>query len=105
VDLPDRLQAGDTQRQVSTFIWIHRDKRSKFGRSISSGHRPVEAILSPLMRTEGLPKEVVSVILQHPSDPLDPVVKHEFQFRPLNFLKECLNARKKIVWLVEMLSR
>jgi hypothetical protein len=53
---------------------------------------------------EGFPMEVVSVILQHPSDRLDPVVEQEFQFRPLNFVKKCPNARKKIVWLAELLS-
>jgi hypothetical protein len=34
---------------------------------------------------ESLLMEVVSIVIQHPLNSLDPVVKDEFQFRPLNF--------------------
>jgi hypothetical protein len=51
--------------------------------------------------------EVVSIVIQHPLNPLYPVVKDEFQFRPLNFTQKFLNvlhANEKILWTGELLS-
>jgi hypothetical protein len=47
--------------------------------------------------TEGLFMEVVSIVIQHPLNPLDPVVKDEFQFRPLNFTHKFMNTTEKIL--------
>jgi hypothetical protein len=53
---------------------------------------------------EGLLMEVVSIVVQHPLNPLYPVVKDEFQFRCLNFTQKELNASEKILWPGELLS-
>jgi hypothetical protein len=53
---------------------------------------------------EGLLMEMVSIVIQHPWNPLYPVVKDEFQFRPLNFTKKFLNVSEKIFWPEELLS-
>jgi hypothetical protein len=53
---------------------------------------------------ESLLMEAVSSVIQHPLDLLDPVVKDEFQFRPLNFNQKFLNASEKILWAGELLS-
>jgi hypothetical protein len=47
---------------------------------------------------ENLPVEAVSIVIQHPLtlNPFYPVVKDEFQFRPLNFTQKFLNASEKI---------
>jgi hypothetical protein len=42
--------------------------------------------------------EIVSIVIQHPLNPLYPVVKDEFQFRPLNLSQKSLNASEKIPW-------
>jgi hypothetical protein len=46
---------------------------------------------------EGLGMEVVSIVIQHPLNPLYPVVKDGFQFRPMNFTPKSLNANEKIL--------
>jgi hypothetical protein len=48
--------------------------------------------------------EVVSIIIQHPLNLLYPVVKDEFQFRPLNFTQKFLNASEKILCPEELMS-
>jgi hypothetical protein len=48
--------------------------------------------------------EVVSIGIQHPLNPLYPVVKDEFQVRLLNLTRRFLNANKKILWPEELLS-
>jgi hypothetical protein len=45
---------------------------------------------------EGLLIKVVFNVIQHPLNPLYPVVKDEFQFRPLNVTQKFLNASEKI---------
>jgi hypothetical protein len=49
-----------------------------------------------MMIIEGLLIEIVSIVIQHPLNPLGPVVKEEFQFRPLNFTQKFLNTSEKI---------
>jgi hypothetical protein len=49
-----------------------------------------------MMIIEDLLMEVVSIIIQHPLNPLYPVVKEEFQFKPLNFIQKFLKASEKI---------
>jgi hypothetical protein len=46
---------------------------------------------------EGLLMEAVSIVIQHPLNPRYPVVKDEFQFRPLIFTQKFLNASEKIL--------
>jgi hypothetical protein len=53
---------------------------------------------------ESLLMEIVSIVIQHPLNPLDPVVKDEFQFRPLNFTQKFLYASEKILWPWLLLS-
>jgi hypothetical protein len=48
--------------------------------------------------------EVVSIVIQHPSNPLYPVVKDEIQFGPLIFTRKFLNPNEKILWPGELLS-
>jgi hypothetical protein len=48
--------------------------------------------------------EVVSVVIQHPLNPLYPMVEEEFQFRLLNFTQKFLNASEKILWPGELSS-
>jgi hypothetical protein len=48
--------------------------------------------------------EVVSIVIQHPLNPFYPVVKDEFQSRPLNFTQKYLNTSEKILWHGELLS-
>jgi hypothetical protein len=48
--------------------------------------------------------EIVSIVVQHPLDPLYAVVKDEFQFRPMNFTQKFPNASEKILWPGELLS-
>jgi hypothetical protein len=50
--------------------------------------------------------EVVSIVIQqqHPLNPLYPVVKDEFPFRPLNFTQKRLNASAKILRPGKLLS-
>jgi hypothetical protein len=60
---------------------------------------PIGAELERMTSTEGLFMEVVSGVIQHPLNPLSPVVKDEFQFRPPNFTHKFLNASGKILWL------
>jgi hypothetical protein len=48
--------------------------------------------------------EIVSIVIQHPLNAVDPVVKGEFQFRLLKVTQEFLNASKKIFWPGELLS-
>jgi hypothetical protein len=71
--------------------------------SISSGHRPIEPEMERTVTIEGLLMEVVSIAIQQSSNPFDPVVKNEFQFRPLNFTQKFLNASEKILWPRELL--
>jgi hypothetical protein len=52
---------------------------------------------------EGLLIEVVSIFVQHLLNPLYPVVKDEFQFRPLNVTQKFLNTNEKILWPGELL--
>jgi hypothetical protein len=47
---------------------------------------------------EGLLMEIFSIVVQHSLIPLYPVMKIEFQFRPLNFTQKFLNASDKILW-------
>jgi hypothetical protein len=70
---------------------------------ISIGHTPVGAELERMVILEGLFMEVISIVIQHPLNPLYPVVKDEFQFRPLNFTQKFLNASEKILWPGELL--
>jgi hypothetical protein len=53
---------------------------------------------------EGLLMAVFSIIIQHPLNLLYPVVKDEFQFRPLNFTQKFLNASEKILCPEELMS-
>jgi hypothetical protein len=53
---------------------------------------------------EDLFMKVVSIVIQHPLNPLYPVMKDEFEFRPLNFTHNFLNASEKILWPGELLS-
>jgi hypothetical protein len=71
---------------------------------MSSGHRLIREELERMVMTEGLLMEVVSTVIQHPLNPLYPVVKNEFQFKTLNFTQKFLNASEKILWPGEMLS-
>jgi hypothetical protein len=48
--------------------------------------------------------EVVSIVIQHLLNPLYPVAKDEFQFRPMNFTQKFLNVSEKILWHGELLS-
>jgi hypothetical protein len=48
--------------------------------------------------------EVVSIVIQHPLNQLYPMVKGEFQFRPLIVIQKFLNASEKILWPGELLS-
>jgi hypothetical protein len=66
-------------------------------RSISSDHRPIGAELERMVIREGLLLEVVPIVIRHPLNPLYPVVKDEFQLRPLNFAQKFLNASEKIL--------
>jgi hypothetical protein len=63
--------------------------------SISSGHRPIGAELEQMVIIEGLLMEVVSIVVRHPLNPLCPVVKDKFQFRPLNCTQKFLNSRMR----------
>jgi hypothetical protein len=53
---------------------------------------------------EGLVMEVVSIGIQHPLNPLYPMVKDDFQFKPLNFTQQFLKPVEKILWPGELLS-
>jgi hypothetical protein len=53
---------------------------------------------------ECLLTEIVSIVMQHALNPLYPVVKDEFQFRPLNFSQKFVNATEKSLWPRELLS-
>jgi hypothetical protein len=53
---------------------------------------------------EGLFMEVVTMVIQHLLNTLYPVVKDEFQFRPLDFTQKFLNARERILWPGKLLS-
>jgi hypothetical protein len=57
-----------------------------------------------MVTIEGLFMEVVSIVSQHPLNPLSLVVKDEVQFRPLNFSQKYLNANDEILWPGERLS-
>jgi hypothetical protein len=48
--------------------------------------------------------EIVSIIIQHPSNPFDPVVKDMFQFRPLRLIQKRLKVIKKVGSTSELLS-
>jgi hypothetical protein len=63
--------------------------------SIRSGHRPIGAELEQMVIIKGLFMEVVFIVIQHPLSPLYPVVKDEFQFRPLNFTHKFLMAVRR----------
>jgi hypothetical protein len=52
---------------------------------------------------KGLFMGVVSIIIRHRLNPLYPVMKDEFQFRPLNFAQKFVNASEKILWPGELL--
>jgi hypothetical protein len=66
--------------------------------SISSGHRPIGAELEPMVIRKGLLIEIVSMVIEHILNLLYPVVKDQFQFRPLNFTQKFLNVSEKILW-------
>jgi hypothetical protein len=53
---------------------------------------------------EALLMEMVSIVIQYPLNPLYPVVKDEFQLRPLNVTQKFLNTSEKILWPGELLS-
>jgi hypothetical protein len=57
-----------------------------------------------MVTIEGLFIEVVSIVIQHPLNPLYPVAKDEFQFRPVNCIQKGLNASAKILWPGDLLS-
>jgi hypothetical protein len=71
---------------------------------MSNGHTPIGAELKRMMIIEDLPMDVVSIVIQHPWNPLYPVVKDEFQFRHLNFIQKFLSASEKILRPGEPLS-
>jgi hypothetical protein len=48
--------------------------------------------------------EAIFIVIQHPLNPLYPVVKEKVQLRPLNFTQKLLNASQKILWPGELLS-
>jgi hypothetical protein len=66
--------------------------------SIKSSHRLIGEELEQMVIIEGSFMGGVSVVIQHP------VVKDEFQFRPLNVTQKVLNASEKILWFGELLS-
>jgi hypothetical protein len=78
-------------------MFVHVETKT-IERSISSGHRPIGAELERMVIIEGLLTEIVSIVIQHPSNLLCPVLKDEFQFRPLNFTQKFLNNNRKILW-------
>jgi hypothetical protein len=84
-------------------LGVHRLPRQNFcieyRGSISSGHRPNGAELERMM----IAKCLFSITIQHPVNPLYPVVKDEFQFRPLDFIQTFLNANEKILSPGELL--
>jgi hypothetical protein len=53
---------------------------------------------------ESLLREAVSILIQHPLSLFYPVMKDEFQLRPLNFTQKFLNASEKIFWPGELSS-
>jgi hypothetical protein len=57
-----------------------------------------------MMIIEGLLMEVVFIVVQHPLNPLYPVVKDKLQLRPLDFTQKFLNASENILWPGESLS-
>jgi hypothetical protein len=57
-----------------------------------------------MVTIEDLFMEVVSVVIQHPQNPVDPVMKGKFQSRPLNCTQKFLNASEKIPSPGELLS-
>jgi hypothetical protein len=75
-----------------------------YRRSINNGHRPIGAELEQMVIIKRLLMEVVSITIQHPLNPLYPVEKDKFQFRPLNFTQKFLNASERILWPGELLS-
>jgi hypothetical protein len=70
---------------------------------IYSGHTPIRAELERMVVIEGLLMEAISIVIQYLLNPLYPVVKDKFQFKPLNFTQKVLNASEKIVWPRELL--
>jgi hypothetical protein len=73
-------------------------KKKNVSTEEKSIHRPIGAEPEGMVVIEGLLMEVVSIIIQHPSNPVYPVVKDEFQFRLLNLTQKFMNAREKILW-------
>jgi hypothetical protein len=68
------------------------------GGSRSRGHRPLRAELKRMVIIKDLFMEVVSIVIQHPLNPLYLVIKDQFQFQPLNFTQKFLNVSEKILW-------
>jgi hypothetical protein len=69
-----------------------------------NGHGLVEQDLGRIVIMEGFVMELVSIIVQHSSNSLDPMMESLFKFGSLNFIQERLNAIKKIHWPSELLS-
>jgi hypothetical protein len=74
-----------------------------YGGSIKSSYRPIGAELERTVTIEGLLVEIISIVIQRPSNPLYPVVKDEFQFTLLNFTQKLLNTSEKILRPGELL--
>jgi hypothetical protein len=53
---------------------------------------------------ESLRMEVISIVSQHASNALDPMMEDMFQYGPPNVVQKRLNAIKKILWRSELFS-
>jgi hypothetical protein len=52
------------------------------------------------LETIASPVVVVSIVLENPSDSLDPEVENDFQFCRLNFIQKLGDCLEKLFWLV-----
>jgi hypothetical protein len=52
---------------------------------MSRRHRPIGAELERMVIIKDLLMKVISIVIQHPLNPLYLLVKGKFQFRPVNF--------------------
>jgi hypothetical protein len=64
----------------------------------------IGAELERMTMIEGLLMKVVPIVIQYTLNPLPPMAKDEFRFRPLNFTQKFPNADAKILWPGELLS-
>jgi hypothetical protein len=87
-----RLEAVDLtcSLKLMSFCWVRSMIQShiRYRRSVSSGHRKIEAEPERTMIVDSLFVDVVSIVIHHSLNPLYPAVKGEFQFRPPEFQLE-----------------